>query len=197
MTRSSWVVGAVLLFASGCSFALSGPDPKQPRGEEPKCDTEKTTVLGDGLLATAAGVTALAVGANSGAAAIAPAVLGAVFVAAAIHGNNAVNECRAAKAEYIASLQAPPPPLVDNSDERTASAQRARLIRSPASATATFAVPLGPPPAATPPAPAPDSPPPPVPASATAPAPAAAPPAPPPASSAPAPTWSAFWKEVH
>src|ERR1700712_4089175 len=139
MTRPSWpcgawAVGAALLLAigSGCSFALSGPDPKQPRGQEPKCDTEKTSVLGDGLLATAAGVTALAVGANNGGAAIAPAVLGAVFIAAAIHGNNAVNACRAAKAEYIASLQTPPPPLPDgdDSDERPASAQRARLIRT-------------------------------------------------------------------
>ena len=151
---------------------------RQPRGQEPKCDTEKTTVIGDGLLATAAGITTLAIGAENGAAAIVPAVLGAVFVGAAIHGNNAVNDCRAAKAQYIASLQAPPPPLPegDDSDERAASAQRARLIRSPA--PPALAVSAAPPPA--PPAPAP------------APAPAAASPPPP-----PAPTWSAFWKEVH
>jgi hypothetical protein len=182
-----------LLLASGCSFGLSGPDPKQPRGQEPKCDTEKTAVLGDALLATAAGVTTLAVGADNGGAAILPAVVGAVLVAAAIHGNNAVNDCRAAKAEYIASLQAAPP-TGDDSDERTASAQRARLIRSPASTAATFAVPLGPAPAAPPPPPEPEPAPAPVPASAAAPAPAAQPP---PAAPAPAPpTWSAFWKEV-
>src|ERR1700742_1544229 len=104
MTRPSWVVVVVAL-AGGCSFGLSGPDPKQPQGQEPKCDTEKTTVIGDGLLATAAGITTLAIGAENGAAAIVPAVLGAVFVGAAIHGNNAVNDCRAAKAQYIASLQ--------------------------------------------------------------------------------------------
>jgi hypothetical protein len=183
-----------LLLASGCSFGLSGPDPKQPRGQEPKCDTEKTAVLGDALLATAAGVTTLAVGADNGGAAIVPAVLGAVLVAAAIHGNNAVNDCRAAKAEYVASLQAAPPPIGDDSDERAASAQRARLIRSPASTTATFAAPLGPAPAAAPPPPPePEPTPAPVPASAAAPAPAAQPPPPAPA---PAPTWSAFWKEV-
>jgi hypothetical protein len=189
----------LLAIGSGCSFALSGPDPKQPRGQEPKCDTEKTSVLGDSLLATAAGVTTLAVGANNGGAAIAPAILGAVFVAAAIHGNNAVNQCRSAKAEYIASLQTAPPPVADgdDSDERAASAQRARLIRTrPA---VTF-VPAGSPPAAAPPADAPadtaDSAPAPVPAPASAPAPAAPPP-PPPAPPGTAPTWSAFWKEVH
>jgi len=159
------------LAGGGCSFALSGPDPKLSPTQEPKCDVDKTSVLGDSLLATAAGITTLAVGADNGAAALIPAVIGAVFVGAAIHGNNTVNACRAAKEEYIASLHAPPPPIAD---ER---AERAQFLRPPAM--------VAPPPAA----PAPD---------ASAPAPAAAPaPAPePPAPAAPAPAWSAFWKEV-
>jgi len=174
MTRPSWVVRiSVVLFAlaGGCSFALTGPDPRAPVSQEPKCDTDKTSVLGDSLLATAAGVTTLGVAANNGAAAIAPAVLGAVFAAAAIHGNIAVNECRAAKAAYIAQLQAPPPPpIADVRDERAE--ERAQLVHAPA-ATAPVAA------AAAPADPAP--------------MPASAAPAPAPAAE---PAWSAFWKEV-
>jgi len=140
MTRPSWVV--LFAFASGCSFALSGPDPKAPVSQEPKCDTDKTSVLGDSLLATTAGITTLAVATNNGPAAIAPAVLAAVFTAAAIHGNGAVNDCRAAKEAYIAQLQAPPPPIADQR------AEREQVVRSPA-ATAPVAA------AAEPPAPVP------------------------------------------
>jgi len=146
MTRPSWVL-LLYALASGCSFALSGPDPKAPVSQEPKCDTDKTSVLGDSLLATTAGVTTLAVATDNAAAAIAPAVLGAVFLAAAIHGNAAVNECRAAKEAYIAQLHAPPPPDRDEREER------AQVVRSPA-ATAPVAR------AAEPPVPAPAAPPP-------------------------------------
>lgn len=178
MTRPSWVVRPfVVLFAlaGGCSFALSGPDPRAPVSQEPKCDTDKTSVVGDSLLATAAGVTTLAVGANNGAAAIAPAVLGAVFAAAAIHGNIAVNECRAAKAAYVAQLQAPPAPPIADRDERAD--ERPPLVRSPAAPAPVTAAP----------APAPADP---------APVPAPATPAPAPAAEPAPASWSAFWKEV-
>lgn len=178
MTRPSWVL-ALFALAGGCSFALSGPDPRAPVSQEPKCDTDKTSVLGDSLLATAAGITTLAVGANDGAAAIAPAVLGAVFAAAAIHGNIAVNQCRAAKEAYVAQLHAPPPPPVaDVRDERAD--ERAQLVRSPAATAPVAAAAPAPMPALVDPAP--------VPASAT--------PAPAPAAEPAPPSWSAFWKEV-
>ena len=154
MTRPSWVL--VVALASGCSFALSGPDPRAPVSQEPKCDTDKTTVLGDGLLATTAGITTLAVAADNGAAAIAPAVLAAVFTAAAIHGNSAVNACRAAKEAYVAQLHVPPAPIADeHADERE------QVVRSPAATAPVAPVANAEPP---PPVPAPATPPPPPPA---------------------------------
>lgn len=115
MTRWTWALGLV----AGCSFALTGPDPRAPRTQEPKCDRDKTTVVLDSVLATAAGVTTLAVGADSGGgAAIIPALLGSVFVGAAIHGNTVVNRCRAANEEYLATRDAAPPPPTDVEDRK-------------------------------------------------------------------------------
>ena len=198
MTRPSWVVGAVLLLAIAAARSRClAQIPSSRDGQEPKCDTEKTAVLGDGLLATAAGVTTLAVGADSGGAAIAPAILGAVFVAAAIHGNNAVNECRAAKAEYIASLQTPPPPAARGRFRRAhrVGTTRAADPDAPRARRRSFAAQLRRPPSRHPtrrtrcrlPAPAPAG-------TATRRYISTASHR---RHAAPAPTWSAFWKEVH
>src|SRR5512146_476627 len=87
MTRWFLVLSLIPGLAGGCSFALSGPDPKAPRTQTPTCDTSKSLVVVDGVLATAAGVTMLGVGANDGAAALVPAAIGALFIGAAIHGS--------------------------------------------------------------------------------------------------------------
>lgn len=164
----------MLLAGGGCSFALSGPDRSLPRSQEPTCSIDKTAVLGDSLLATAAGITTLAVGADSAGAAVIPAVIGAVLIGAAIHGNNTVNECRAAKAEYVASLQAlPTPPIAAEADaDRAALVSPVPIAPAQIVPAAVVAAPIVPAPAAAP----------------------AATPAGPPVATAPA--WSAFWKEV-
>jgi hypothetical protein len=125
----------VLAFVTGCSFSLDGPDPKRPARTAPTCETGKGRVLTDGLLATTLAITTVSVGASSGAVAIIPAVIGAVFVAAAIHGNNTVEDCRKANAEYVATLGEapqrpvvvepqfePPPPVVVQQQPQTAPA---------------------------------------------------------------------------
>jgi hypothetical protein len=170
MTRWCFVLGLV----TGCSFALSGPDSRRPRNQVPTCDTGKAAVVIDGVLATSAGVTTLAVGSNSGGAAIIPALIGAVFVGAAIHGNNVVNACREANAEYVASLDARPMPPDDHEPAPPAAPPVGLGMRVPAPAPAvmTAAAPAPPP------------------------APVAAPtPAPPPPATSTEP-WASFWKEV-
>jgi hypothetical protein len=103
----------VLAFVTGCSFSLDGPDPKRPAHTAPMCETGKGRVLTDGILASTMAITTISVGASSGAAAILPAVIGAVFVGAAIHGNNVVEDCRKANAEYAAAtVDETPPRLV-------------------------------------------------------------------------------------
>src|SRR5262245_39037251 len=101
---SRWLL--VLGLLGACSFSLGGPDPKRPATQAPTCDTGKGLVVVDGLFASAAGVTTLAVGADNGAAAIVPAAIGALFVAAAIHGNRVVDECRTANEDYVAAVRA-------------------------------------------------------------------------------------------
>jgi hypothetical protein len=110
MTR--WCI--VLVFVTGCSFSLDGPDPKRPAHTAPMCETGKGRVLTDGILATTLALTTVSVGATNGAAAIIPAVIGAVFVASAIHGNNTVEDCRKANAEYAAATvdETPQRPVV-------------------------------------------------------------------------------------
>ena len=93
----------VLAFVTGCSFSLDGPDPKRPARTAPICETGKGRVLTDGILATTLALATVSVGATNGGAAIIPAVIGAVFVGAAIHGNNTVEDCRKANAEYAAA----------------------------------------------------------------------------------------------
>lgn len=104
----------VLAFVTGCSFSLGGPDPKRPAHSAPNCETGKGRVLTDGLFATTMAVATVSIGATSGAAAILPAVVGAVFVGSAIHGNNVVEDCRKANAEYAALDQVPRPLVAED-----------------------------------------------------------------------------------
>ena len=94
----------VLAVISGCSFSLDGPDPRRPARVEPRCETGKGRVLTDGILASAMAITTVSIAADSSAVAIVPAVIGAIFVGAAIHGNNVVEDCRKANSEYLAAL---------------------------------------------------------------------------------------------
>lgn len=129
----------VLAFVTGCSFSLDGPDPKRPAHSAPNCETGKGRVLTDGLVATTMAVATVSIGATSGAAAILPAVLGAVFVGSAIHGNNVVEDCRTANAEYAAFELAPQPPVVAEdppAPEAPAAPATPPMTREPAAAPA-------------------------------------------------------------
>lgn len=109
MTR--WCLALALV--AGCSFSLSGPDPRRPAHTNPVCDTTKNLVVIDSLFATSAFITTAAVGGNNAGAAVVAALVGAAFVAGAVHGNSAVDECRKANAEYYAEVNAAPPPPMD------------------------------------------------------------------------------------
>ncbi|MFT3697136.1 MAG: hypothetical protein QM831_28600 [Kofleriaceae bacterium] len=104
MTRFVW------LLVGGCSFGLTAPDPSLPLAAQATCNASKSSVITDGVFGTASGVATITLAATVGAVALLPALIGAVYFGAAVHGNNATNDCRAAKAQYIASLQAPPVP---------------------------------------------------------------------------------------
>jgi hypothetical protein len=104
----------VLAFVTGCSFSLDGPDPKRPAHTAPTCETGKGRVLTDGIFATTMALATVSIGATSGGAAIIPAVIGAVFVGSAIHGNNTVEDCRKANAAYAAGAveETPQQPVI-------------------------------------------------------------------------------------
>lgn len=100
-----WVLPIILV--TGCAFSVQGPPPDRPRNQIPKCDSGKGLVALDGVMATTSGVVAMAVVANDGgAAALLPLAIGVVYLAGAIHGNSAANECRAAMDEFETSLAA-------------------------------------------------------------------------------------------
>lgn len=156
-----------LLLLTGCSLTLSGPDPNRPRTKQPVCDTSKSLVALDGVMAaTMAVVGVAAAGSSNSSSAVVPALLSALFIGSAIHGNNIVNECHRE---------------MENYDQVMA----ARDIEPP------VRPPLGPPGMAAPqPAPQPEAPPSaeePEPQPAQAPAPAAQP---------SNDRWSAFWREL-
>jgi hypothetical protein len=110
----------VLALVAGCSFSLSGPDPRRPAHSIPRCDTTKNLVVIDGLLATSAFITTAAIGGDNAAGAVVAALIGAAFVAGAVHGNSAVDECRKANEEYVAGLEAPqlPPEYQEPAQQR-------------------------------------------------------------------------------
>jgi hypothetical protein len=102
-----------LLLLSGCSLTLSGPDPNRPRNNRPACDTSKALVVLDGALAAATGVVALGLASDGdGGAAVAPALVGSLFLLSAVHGNNTVNACNREMDSYASSLVPLPEPQV-------------------------------------------------------------------------------------
>lgn len=127
MTRWLLVLGL-----TGCSFTMTGPDPNRPKSKAPTCDSSKAPVVVDGVLAAASGITALAiVSGNNGAAAIAPALFGALFIGGALHGNTIADKCQAANDEYASYLSKQRPPIditaktpYDDDDEPAVAAKR-------------------------------------------------------------------------
>ena len=91
----------VVSSVSGCSLALSGPDSKQPTTAAPECDTGKGLVGLDGLMGGGFAIGSLAaLAADEGGAAALTGLISVAFIASAVRGNTAVNECRVAMAEY-------------------------------------------------------------------------------------------------
>lgn len=205
-----------MLLFSGCAFGLSGPDPDRPRSQAPKCDTGKSLVALDGVVAATAGVIAISVaGDTEPAVALLPLSIGAIYAAGAIRGNSNVNKCRAAMAEYesySAARETIRPQLDEGESEQLPQPRRkplaSRETDEPVQPVAAVPPPTGVPATVPVQAPAPL----PAPVAATPPV-AAAPPvatpppaAPPPAAKAtkkqPAPKqeptddWSDFWREV-
>ena len=214
--RSGPVITVLAAVAvSGCSLALSGPDPHRPAGQYPDCDRTKGLVMLDVLDGAGLGLGAMAISGSSGQAAAVLGSAGALFLLAAYHGNGVVDDCRAETAliqapaeqrRYVpdedeaprrAALERPlkprtraaaslAPPKRD--DRETGPAARDHAVEPPAPVKPPAAAPQPPAAAAAPKRPAPPQivkPPP-------------APPAPPvpPAPHTPESPWSAFWREV-
>jgi len=160
------------LALGGCSMALSGPSPDRPRSKPPQCDTSKSLVFVDALVASTLGIVAVSVGSNNGGEAILPLIGAGVFVASAIHGNTVVNECNREIGNYQSELasERPLPPGPDVEPVRPVVA-----LRPPPQ-------PPSPPPPQPPLPPQSQQPPPPQ-------------PTPPPQTSSGEP-WAAFWKEA-
>jgi hypothetical protein len=185
---------SILALVSGCSLTIKGPDPDRPRNEVPHCDTGKGSVGLDAVASAMFGlgsIAALADGEEG--TGLALAAVGGLFVASAVRGNTAANDCRAAYGEYNVAyqqmLRQPPRP-----EPRPAERPRPTVARKPAV--------VEPPPAPAPPEP-------PVETVEPAPVPQVprpetyGTPRPPPATKKPAPKpadteddWSAFWKEA-
>lgn len=193
---------------SGCSFAISAPDPNRPRHELPKCDTGRAPMAPDILLGLFTGSLALvAVSSDVPSISLVPGSLSALSFLAAARGNRAASECEKAQDEYRDYVR-----TLSGGGRRAPRAAAARPGANAAPATPVFV------------SPAPTAKPAPAPVAKPAPAPTAKPaapvakPAPPvanPAPASPAPTtnpaaapskptpspagegpWDEFWKET-
>ncbi len=183
------LVTLLVLMISGCSFALSQPDPLRAAHVAPRCDTGKGLVALDWVLAGVAATVALAaLGEGETELGAVSALTSAAFIASAARGNGVVNECREDFAVYSQYTAPAPEPEVARRPRAPVKPREPRSFEDP------YAVP-GDLPArriVAPPATAPG-----VPQSVPAAAPPVTPakPAPPPAPAA-ADEWSEFWTEV-
>jgi hypothetical protein len=172
-----------LILLSGCSLTLSGPDPNRPRNNRPACDTSKAMVALDGAMAAALGLVAVGLASNNdGSSAVAPALIGSLFLVSAIHGNSTVDSCNRELASFENSV-APPP-------EEPVAQLRAPVAQPPSMQPPMMQPPVvQPQPAAiaAPPAPQPQSQPPPSPRQ---------PPPPQTTQGAGDDPWADFWQEV-
>ena len=172
---------AFALFPAGCSLSLDGPDPQRPRSKPPECSRNKGLVALDGVVGGGFGAIGLAsLDSNENEAAAITLVISGLYFLSALHGNNTVNDCRAAIAEYNGQ------PLLEEQPRLAVKRAVAPRPLPPA--------PLPPQQQAAPPPPEPATP-----APAPAPAPAPTPTPTPKAKPAPAPDddqWHDFWKEL-
>lgn len=184
---------------TGCSLALSGPDPGRAASEVPRCDTGKGLVGIDGVVGGGLALGSLvALGADEPETALISGVFAAAFIGAAMRGNRVANECRAAFAAYT------PEPAEPFRAEVAPPAPRSPVVPGPPAPWQIGPEAEGTPAAASAQAPADEPAPPtpamPVPESSAAPARPARPapdrPARPPASPAGADAWGEFWREV-
>ena len=105
LAKSIPIVGLIVAL-TGCSLAIDAPDPQRPRNEVPKCDTGKGAVGMDGLMTTILGVASIAAFANDeSGTGLALGAMGGLFLASAVRGNNAANDCRAAFTDYNLAYQ--------------------------------------------------------------------------------------------
>ena len=95
------MVWVLLATVSGCSLALTGPDPTRPSTTRPECDTGKGLVGLDGVVGGAFALGSLsALGSDAPEAAALTALVAVAFIASAARGNGVVNRCREAFALY-------------------------------------------------------------------------------------------------
>ncbi len=121
-----------LTAVAGCSFALSGPDPNRPKANAPECDTGKGLVGLDGLIGGSLAVAGLALLGNDEASGAAiTGLLGVAFIASAVRGNTAVNECRTAIAAYHTRPYDPGPEKPQLADERPRIRPRTQPVVQP------------------------------------------------------------------
>jgi len=157
---------------------LDGPDPQRPRNRPPECDTNKGRVALDSVVGGGFAAIGLAsLNNHDNEAAGITLVISGLYFLAALHGNNTVNACRQAVAEYNGQ------PMLD-------------VAARPAVAPAPRPAPPPPQPQAVAPPPPPDpDPPAPPPTPTPTPKPRSTPkPAPEP--KAADDRWSDFWKEL-
>ncbi len=108
MDRLVSVVVACAL--SACSLSISAPAANRRRNQLPECDTGKGLVAIDALAAVGFGVGGLAaLSEEEGIGAIA-LVGAALFTAAALHGSNNADKCKAAIEDYGKEMAALAPP---------------------------------------------------------------------------------------
>jgi cell division septation protein DedD len=162
---------ALALFWAGCSLALDGPDPNRPRNRAPECDTNKGRVALDAVVGGGfAAVGFASLNNNDNEAAGFTLVISGLYLLAALHGNNTVNACRQAVAEYNGQ------PMLDEPRVAVKPAVARKPAPPPAPAPQPEAAP-SPPPAPEPATPTPTPTPKPTPKPADDP-------------------WSDFWKEL-
>jgi len=101
MSRRLVAAAVLSSVLGGCGYSLSGPKPDRPRNQIPECDTSKSLVVLDGLMATALGVATLSMlNSQEPAVALLPLSIGAIYLGGAIKGASAVNECNKARSEF-------------------------------------------------------------------------------------------------
>ncbi len=100
------VLTCALSVASGCALTIQGPDPERPRNEPPKCDSGKGSVGLDGVMTAMLGLGSIAAFSDGGeGTGLALGAVAGLFVASAVRGNSAANECRAAYTDYSVAYQ--------------------------------------------------------------------------------------------